>query len=192
MTRMILCLVVSVVALTVAWLWAGRQLAFLLDKFVTGRTVSLRVNPNQLMYSGGGFVIDDMQMTFGQTNYLRANLCFTFDSSDRVILCACPSHNTFTLGPRTSPVDPSGRPDFTFSAEPGDQISFVVSLLPACLEETLRRTPRNALALRTRVLSRTWLDRTPNAVALSDRSALCRHLQFVRFLCCRSASAVTF
>ena len=43
-------------------------------------------------------------MTFGQTNYLRANLCFTFDSSDRVILCACPSHNTFTLGPRTSPV----------------------------------------------------------------------------------------
>jgi hypothetical protein len=125
-TRMILCLVVSVVALTVAWLWAGRQLALLLDKFVTGRTVSLRVNPNQLMYSGG-FVIGDMQMTFGQTNYLRANLCFTFDSSDRVILCACPSHNTFTLGPRTSPVDPSGRPDFTFSAEPGDQISFVVS-----------------------------------------------------------------
>lgn len=68
-----------------------------------------------------------MQMTFGQTNYLRANLCFTFDSSDRVILCACPSHNIFTLGRRTSPVDPSGRPDFTFSAEPGDQISFVVS-----------------------------------------------------------------
>jgi len=120
---MILWLVVSVVALAVAWLWAGRQLALLLDGFVTGRTVSLPVN--QLMYNGGGFVIGDRSMTFGQTNNLRADLCLTFDSSDRVTFSA--GHKTFTLGPRTGPVDPSGRPDFTFSAEPRDQISFVVS-----------------------------------------------------------------
>jgi hypothetical protein len=77
------------------------------------------------MYDGGGFVIDGKSMTFGLTNNLRGDVELTFDSSNRVVLSA--SHNNVILGPLTSTVDPSGRPDFTFRAEPGDEVSFAVS-----------------------------------------------------------------
>ena len=123
MTRIAVWGVIGVVALAVVWLSAGRQLALLLDRFITGWAVSLPVD--RLAYDGGGFVIGDRSMTFGQTNNLRADLCLTFDSSNRVVLSQ--GHKTFILGPRTTPVDPAGRPDFTFSAEPGDQVTFAVS-----------------------------------------------------------------
>jgi hypothetical protein len=109
--------------LVVAVFSAGRQLALLLDRFINSRSVLLPVD--HLSYDGGGFVIGGKSMTFGLTNNLRANLALRVDSSNRVILSA--GHNAFILGPRTSPADPSGRPDFTFSAEPGDEVSFAGS-----------------------------------------------------------------
>ena len=123
MTRIAVWGVIGVVALAVVWLSAGRQLALLLDRFITSRALSLPVD--RLAYDGGGFVIGDRSMTFGQTNNLRADLCLTFDSSNRVVFSQ--GHKAFILGPRTTPVDPAGRPDFTFSAEPGDQVTFAVS-----------------------------------------------------------------
>jgi hypothetical protein len=112
--------VISVVALAVAWLWVGRQVALLLDRIITGRAMSLPAD--RFMYDGGGFVIGEKRMEFALTNNLRADLGLTFDSSNRVILSS--GHNAFILGPRTSPADPSGRPEFTFTAEPGDEVSF--------------------------------------------------------------------
>jgi hypothetical protein len=122
-TRIAVWAVIGVVALTVVWLSGSRQLALLLDRFITGGAVSLPVD--RLVYDGGGFFIGDRSMTFGQTNNLRADLCLTFDSSDRVVLSE--ARKTLILGPRTTPVDPAGRPDFTFSGEPGDQVTFAVS-----------------------------------------------------------------
>jgi len=112
--------VVSVVALAVAWLSAGRRVTLLLDKFITGGAMPLPAD--RFMYDGGGFVIGEKGMDFGLTNNLRANLGLAFDSSSRVILST--SHDTFILGPRTSLADPSGRPEFTFTDEPGDEVSF--------------------------------------------------------------------
>jgi hypothetical protein len=87
--------VIGVVALAVVWLSGSRQLALLLDRFITGGAVSLPVD--RLVYDGGGFFIGDRSMTFGQTNNLRADLCLTFDSSNRVVLSE--GHKTFILGP---------------------------------------------------------------------------------------------
>ena len=120
MIRPVVWPVISVVALAVAWLWAGRQVALLLDRIVTGRTMSLPAD--RFMYDGGGFVIGEKRMEFALTNNLRADLGLTFDSSNRVILSS--GRKAFILGPRTSPADPSGRPEFTFTAEPGDEVSF--------------------------------------------------------------------
>ncbi len=80
----------------------------------------LPVSP--LSYNGGGFVIGDREMTFGLTNNERASLELTTDSSNRVVLSF--GSDAFVLGPRTNPVDPHGRPEITFVAEEGDQLSF--------------------------------------------------------------------
>jgi hypothetical protein len=120
---MVVWTMISFVALAVAWLWKGRHIALLVDRLITRPAVLLPVSP--VMYDGGGLVIGGRSMTFVLTNNLRANLDLTFDSSNRAILSA--GHNAFILGPRTSPADPSGRPDFSFSAEPGDEVSLAAS-----------------------------------------------------------------
>ena len=48
-------------------------------------------------------------------------MCSTL-SSNRVILSQ--GRESFTLGLRTNPVDPSGRPEVDFVADPGDELSF--------------------------------------------------------------------
>jgi hypothetical protein len=102
---------------------AGRQLAMLVDRFVTTPAVSLPIAP--LEYDGGGFRIGKLQMTFGATNNLRSDIGLRSDSSNRVILSS--GGKTFQLGPRTNPVEPSGRPEIYFVAEPGDELSFASS-----------------------------------------------------------------
>lgn len=126
MTRTAICLLISIVALVV-WLAAGRHITLLLDAFVTGRTVSLSVDP--LVYDGGGFVIGAKSMTFAETNNLRGDTDAILDSSGRVVLTT--AHKTFVMGPLTIPSS-SGRPDFYFRPEPGDEVSFTASksLLP--------------------------------------------------------------
>jgi hypothetical protein len=107
-------------ALGVAWVYAGRQLTLFLDRFITIGAASLPVGP--LEYDGGGFLIGDLQMTFGGIDNLRSDLALCSDSAHRVVLRT--SGQFFTLGPRTNPVDPSGRPEIDFVPEPGDELSF--------------------------------------------------------------------
>jgi hypothetical protein len=106
-----------------AWLMAGRLLATLVDALVTTPAVSLPIAP--LEYDGGGFLIGKLEMTFGATNNLRSDIELSSDSSNRVVLSS--GGETFILGPRTNPVDPSGRPEIDFVTESGDELSFVSS-----------------------------------------------------------------
>lgn len=94
------------------WLWVSRP-----------RVEALPVAP--LGYDGGGFVIGDLRMTFGQTDNLRSGLRLAKDPSGRVVLCE--GGRSFVLGPLTSAADPSGRPEFSFAAELGDQVSLTRS-----------------------------------------------------------------
>jgi hypothetical protein len=99
----------------------------LLDRVATGRAVSLPVEP--LAYTGGGFDIAGKTMTFAGTNNLRGDTDAILDSSGRVVFAT--DHRAFVMGSLTMPA-PSGRPDFHFRPEPGDEVSFTASksLLP--------------------------------------------------------------
>ena len=99
--------VIITLALAIAWLLAGRQLALLLDRFLTLRVASFPVT--SLRYDGGGFVINNLSMTFGSTDNLRFDLSLHSDSSNRVVLSS--GGRSFVPGPRTNPIDPSGRPE---------------------------------------------------------------------------------
>jgi hypothetical protein len=114
---------ILILSLAVAWLLAGRRLTLLLDRLHTVRTASLPVD--RLEYDGGGFLIGGVSLAFGGTDNLRSDLTLNSDSANRVVLVA--GHGAFTLGPRTNPVDPSGRPEIHFVAETGDEISFTAS-----------------------------------------------------------------
>ncbi|MBZ5608559.1 MAG: hypothetical protein LAP38_09890 [Acidobacteriia bacterium] len=111
------------VALVIAWVLAGRRLALLLDRLVTVGAASLPVSP--LQYDGGGFRIGGLAMTFGGLDNLRVDLRLSTDASNRVTLET--AGQSFTLGPRTSGADPSGRPEFDFASEADDRVSFTTS-----------------------------------------------------------------
>ena len=111
------------IVLVIAWLMAGRLLAMLVDQLVTTPAVSLPAAP--LQYDGGGFLIGKLEMTFGATKNLRSDIELRSDSSNRVVLSS--GGKNFILGPRTNPVDPSGRPEIDFVLEPGDELSLASS-----------------------------------------------------------------
>lgn len=118
--RPLLTVAAILAGLAVAWLYAGRRITSLLDRLITIPVASLPVGP--VKYDGGGFVIGQLQMTFGSTDNLRSSVCLCSDTSGRVVLSA--GGRFFTLGSRTNPVDPSGRPDIDLVAAPDDKLSF--------------------------------------------------------------------
>jgi hypothetical protein len=121
MGRLTFWMATVLVSLSVVWLVAGRRAALVVDRFITVPAKSLPVSP--LEYDGGGLLIGKESMTFCLLNNLRADLQLATDSAHRVVLCI--PHGTFTLGPRTNPIDPSGRPQITFVPDPTDEVSFV-------------------------------------------------------------------
>ncbi len=114
---------VIALSLAIAWVLAGRQLTLLLDLFVTTGTASLAVSP--LEYDGGGFLIGQLPVTFGSIDNQPFDLALRSDSANRVVLSS--GGQSFTLGPRTNPVDPSGRPETDFVPEPGDELTFTAA-----------------------------------------------------------------
>jgi hypothetical protein len=108
------------IALAIAWLIAGRRFSMAADWLLTLRTASIPVK--SIEYDGGGFVIDKFSLTFGQTNNLRLDVCLCSNSKNRVVLKT--GGKEFVLGPRTNPVDPSGRPEIYFVPEDGDEVTF--------------------------------------------------------------------
>jgi hypothetical protein len=75
-----------------------------------------------LQYDGGGFVIGELVMLFGSRDNQRFDVRLTTDPANRVILTS--GLDSFTLGPRTNPLRPSGRPEIDFVPDPGDALSF--------------------------------------------------------------------
>jgi hypothetical protein len=113
-------------ALGLIWVMAGRQFTLLLDRFMTIGHASLPVGPIQ--YDGGGFAIGQFQMTFGSIDNLRFDLYLNSDHLNRVVLSS--GGQSFVLGPRTNPVDPSGRPEIDFTPEAGDELIFIRARSP--------------------------------------------------------------
>jgi hypothetical protein len=110
--------VLAALVVVFVWLNAGRPLAVLIDYVMKIPVVSMQVK--SVHDDGGGFVIGEYSMTFGQTNNLRSELCWCTDSKNRVVLKK--GRQSFVLGPRTNPVDASRRPDIYLNAEAGDEV----------------------------------------------------------------------
>jgi hypothetical protein len=116
----LLRLLITTVVLGIIWLCAGRYLTLFVDRFTTVSVESERVD--NLVYDGGGFRVGELSMTFGSIDNQRFDLTLTSDASNMVVLTS--AGRSFTLGPRTNPVDPSGRPEIYFIPERGDELSF--------------------------------------------------------------------
>jgi hypothetical protein len=111
---------VTLTVLMVVWIAAGRQITIFLDRVIHLPGVSLPVTP--LRYDGGGLVIGEIPAVFAGLDNQRVDLSLTTDPSKGVILST--RQESFTMGPRANLIDPSGRPDINFTAEPGDELSF--------------------------------------------------------------------
>ncbi len=111
----------------VAWLAAGRQISGALDSILTVFHTSLAVSP---MDYDGGFRISGRAMTFGAVTNLRTGLYVSLDPWERAVLRT--GDQAFVLGPGSRPTSRPGDPSLVFTAEAGDQVSFVSSygLLP--------------------------------------------------------------
>jgi hypothetical protein len=131
-------------------------------------------------------------MTFGSIDNQRFYLSLRSDTSNMVVVTR--GGRSFTLGPRTNPADPSGRPDTYFIPERGDELSFTVSrsvpeladairrlhhgshpvveaicLLSLSLEEAIGSQTGDALALRAGLFRGQRMDEAGNDVELPDR-----------------------
>ncbi len=116
---LVFSIVVAVLGVAAAWLFAGRQISLLFDRVATVRIASLPVTP--VAYDGDGFRIGEIPMTFVGTDNQRSAVTLRIDSRNRVVLEN--GGQAFTLGPLTRPPDPAGRPDLEFTPEPGDELS---------------------------------------------------------------------
>ena len=108
--------------LSLVWLVAGRKVTLLFDYVLPWPAQSLPVTP--LKYDGGGFVIGEFSMLFGALDNQRFDLCLITDAANRVMLKT--AQGTFILGPRTNPIDTSGRPEIDVVPALGDALSFTV------------------------------------------------------------------
>src|ERR1035438_4989980 len=68
--------------MAIVWLSAGRRHTLALDRVGTIRAKSLPVGP--LQYTGGGFAIGNLTMTFGAVNNLPYDLALTAESGDEI------------------------------------------------------------------------------------------------------------
>jgi|GEM_PF-549521 len=112
--------IVAAVCLIIIWLVAGRQTTLFLDRFITFRLGPLPVGP--LEYDSASLRIGAVSLPLIGTDNQLFNLSVQLDSQNRLVLSA--GGQSFTLGPRLSEPDPSGRSELKFAAEPGDELTF--------------------------------------------------------------------
>jgi hypothetical protein len=119
----LLLVLVALVGLAIVWLSAGRLLTTLADRVATVSTPTAPVT--RLAYDGGGFRAGDLSLTFGALDNQRSDVTLQSNTSGMVVLTS--GGRSFVLGPRSSPLGASGRPDFDFVPEHGDEVSLTAT-----------------------------------------------------------------
>ena len=110
-------LIVALVLGTV-WLLAGSWLTLLTDHVFALSVPTPTVG--KLVYEGGSFRIGGLSLTLGATDNQRSDVKLCRIASGEIVLKS--GGHAFLLGPQTSPVDTSGRPDFDFLPDHGDEV----------------------------------------------------------------------
>lgn len=113
----------GIIVLGVVWVGTGRTLTMLVDRVATSGVATTRVD--SVEYDGGGFRIGGLSLDFGTLDNQRFDLALSSDPSNHVVLSS--GGHGFILGPRTNPVDPSGRPDIAFIPDAHDEASLTTT-----------------------------------------------------------------
>lgn len=109
---------IAAIALVVLYPTAGRHLTLIADELVTVPVPTPAVK--EVAYDGD-FRIVDLSLTSGTLDNYPLALKLCTDASKMVVLKS--GGRSFVLGPRTNPVDASGRPDIDLIPEKGDEVT---------------------------------------------------------------------
>jgi hypothetical protein len=108
----------DLIAIGITWLSAGPWLSGIADRIFT---VSLPTPAIDKVAYDGDFHFGDLSLTVGTLNNDPYKLTVCTTASKTVALKS--GGRTFILGPRTNPIDPSGRPEIAFVPEHGDSVT---------------------------------------------------------------------
>lgn len=110
----------AAVAVPAVWLFAGRQIVLLADRFLTAAAETLPTAP--LTYQRGGFTIGDYSGSWLGIDGQPADIQVDSAADGRLVLKA--GGTLFPLGIRLEPVGvPAGWPDTGLAPDPGDTVS---------------------------------------------------------------------
>ncbi|HEY1961051.1 MAG TPA: hypothetical protein VGG69_01430 [Rhizomicrobium sp.] len=107
----------------IGWPSVGRSVTVAADRIVTV-PISTPSPTDKIAYDGD-FRIGGLTLTSGTLNNYPFKLVVCTDAANMVVLKS--GGHSFILGPRTNPVDSSGRPDIDFIPERGDAVSLTAS-----------------------------------------------------------------
>jgi len=103
------------------WLFAGRQVVLLIDRFATTEPEALPIGP--MVYSPGGLAIGDYPNWTLLPDSQPADFRAEADDGGRLVLHS--QGKDFPLGTRIGPPAINGLPDIPFTVDPGDDIRFI-------------------------------------------------------------------
>jgi hypothetical protein len=107
-------------ALPAAWLFAGRQIVLVADRFLTALPETLPTTP--LTYQRGGFTIGDYSGSWLGVDGQPADIRVESAANGRPVLIA--GGKAFPLGLRLGQVGvPDGWPNIALAPDPGDTVS---------------------------------------------------------------------
>jgi hypothetical protein len=120
--------VLALLALAAIWLFAGQQLVSLLDRVATSPAEILPVG--RYNYSPTAFTIGDTKLELFDSREIPVDIRYDIDASGRITLHT--QGKAFPLGTRIGPPRADGLPEFPFTADDGDVVTFTRdrSLLP--------------------------------------------------------------
>ena len=126
MRRILITLVIFVACIAAGaatWIFGGRQLSLLMDRFGTIETTSTRITSIAYEGSGTGGVlrINDLALSLNETNGLTPNIGTTKD--DQLALAA--GGKVFAFGPSSSPAD-SADDQLAATLQAGDDASLTI------------------------------------------------------------------
>jgi hypothetical protein len=119
----LLFVLVAALALGIVWVAAGRSATELTDRVLT---IAVALPPVETRtFDGEGFRAAGLSLTFGGPDNQRSDVKLCTDVPKRIVLAS--GGRRFVLGPRTNPIDASGRPDLDFVPDRGDTLSLTAT-----------------------------------------------------------------
>jgi hypothetical protein len=113
-------LALALLGLAAAWLLAGRQLVLLVDRVATGPPETLPVG--RYVYGPTSLTINDKNLELMDVHEFPVDIRYDISKDGRLTLHT--QKKAFPLGTRIGPPRADGLPEYPFTADEGDVVSF--------------------------------------------------------------------